>query len=184
MQYRWVFSYENKNVNYRVWLSCELFIIIVRARGGRKCICAKTRVGSLNNMSHVPERSIVCNHERPHGLILRGLLYFRTCRGTRYFFSAQWIFEYLRERVLFFVARKWNMPRTRKGGNPVRVISSAGRLDAAAPVFKHQMLAEVWSMLQAFLLPSELLPQKFRAAPFADLGCSTVVSQVKNTSFV
>lgn len=66
----------------------------------------------------------------------------------------------------------------------LRAISSAGRLDAAAPVFKHQMPAEVWSMLRAFLLPSELLPQKFRprcATRRFLLLLPTAVSQMAKT---
>lgn len=103
---------------------------------------------------------------------------------ARYFFLARWIFECPQGRVCFS-PRKWDMSRVKRE-RPVGCerTRTAGRLDAAAPVFKHQMLTEMRSMLRAFLPPSFCRRNFAGATPFALAAVSQTVYAEKNCETV
>lgn len=125
-------------------------------------------------------RSIVCNC----GFTAWFRMYSSTCRLL--FFSGSMNIR-IPLRARGFVSRRKSGIRYGGSGsgwnNPlaVRAISSTGRLDAAAPVFKHQMLAEVRSMLRAFLpraFAAEISPASHRSSICVALLAA--ISQTEN----
>jgi len=66
-----------------------------------------------------------------------------------------------------------------------RRLRTAGCLDIAAPIFKHQILAEMRSMLRAFLLSPSFCCRNFAGAtPFALAAISQTGFHLKNYGMI
>lgn len=148
-------NHENENVstNCRASFTCKLYASFC-VRGDRKiCSCKFARRLAKRGVSHEGgcclrqqvirshANSSYSRHELSRLLFFSGSMHIRIFAGEGLFLAAK----------VEYVAGETRTTRR-----------TAGCLDALAPVFKHQMLAEMRSMLRAFLPFPELFLQEFR----------------------
>lgn len=174
-------EWERIPTNYRLWFPWQIIFIVTHALS-RLCkyIFANTRDCWLNKGS----RGLLFAIARLYGLISRILFDVSRYSGSLVIFFCLNEYSNICAREGLFLAAKVGYAREGRGGITrwLRAIPSTGRLDAAAPVFKHQMLAEVRSMLRAFLpwaFAAEISPASHRSSICVALLAA--ISQTENS---